>query len=51
MTSQKKDIVCEILEAEKLSLKFKFDAKFKGKISYKLKKFPLKFKKLKFKML
>lgn len=25
-------------------MKFKFDAKFKGKISYKLKKFPLKFK-------
>lgn len=40
----KKDIVCEISEAEKLGLKFKFDAKFKGKISYKFKKFPLKFK-------
>ena len=25
-------------------MKFKFDAKFKGKISYKLKKFPIKFK-------
>lgn len=40
----KKDIVCEISEAEKLGLKFKFNAKFKGKISYKFKKFPLKFK-------
>lgn len=40
----KKDIVCEISEAEKRGLKFKFDAKFKGKISYKLKKFPIKFK-------
>lgn len=47
----KKDIVCEISEAEKLGLKFKFDAKFKGKISYKFKTFQLKFKKLKFKML
>lgn len=40
----KRDIVCEISEAKKLGLKFKFDAKFKGKISYELKKFPLKFK-------
>lgn len=40
----KKDIVYEISEAKKRGLKFKFDAKFKGKISYKLKKFPLKFK-------
>ena len=40
----KKDIVCEISEAEKLGLKFKFDAKFKGKISYKLKKSRLNLK-------
>lgn len=38
------DIVCKLSEAKNFGVKFKFNAKKKRKISYKMKKFSLKFK-------